>query len=237
MEGKFIVFEGADGAGTTTQSRLLKQALQVLGIPAFQTFEPSSGAVGVFLREILSGKHGSLEEVWGWREMSYLFMADRIQHVKTEVLPFLQEGTHVICDRYYASTLVYQSADADSYGEQHERMAHLLAETRRAPGFLEPNLWIYLRALDVVALEERRSSRIKREIYEDRETQRQVIDLYEAWSARKSFSGSGPIRRVDCTNPVREVFTECLRCTLMTVAADRLDEVEDVVEKVLERAF
>ena len=232
--GKFIVFEGADGAGTTTQSRLLKKALDVLDIPSLRTFEPSSWAVGVLLREILSGKHGPLGEVWGWREMSYLFMADRIQHVKLDILPALNEGTNVICDRYYASTLVYQSTGAGFHSEQHDRMSQLLSEMRRSPGFLEPDLWLYLRALDVVTLEERRSSRGAREIYEDRKTQGQVVDLYEAWSARKSFSGGGPVRRVDCTKPIREVFTDCLRCALMTIAADRLDEVEDVVQKVLE---
>lgn len=237
MRGKFIVFEGADGAGTTTQARLLKKAFDVLGIPALQTFEPSRGAVGVFLREVLSGKHGALGEVWGWREMSYLFMADRIQHVKLDILPALEQGTHVICDRYYASTLAYQSSSEKSHGQQLDRMSLLFSEMRGAPGFLEPDLWLYLRILDVHTLEERRSSRDKREIYEDQETQRRVIDLYEAWSARRSFSGSGPIRRVDCTSPIREVFAECLRAALISVAADRLDEIDEVVPKILEANF
>jgi hypothetical protein len=91
--------------------------------------------------------------------------------------------------------------------------------------------------LDVLALEERRSSRGTREIYEDRDLQRKVIDLYEVWSVRKSFSGGGPIRRLDCTRTIREVFVDCLRSVLLTTAADRLDEVEDVVQKVLESDF
>jgi dTMP kinase len=237
MRGKFIVFEGADGAGTTTQSRLLARALGVLGLPVIQTFEPSDGVIGKTLREILSGQHGPLEKVWGWREMSYLFMADRIHHVKTDILPALESGCHVICDRYYASTLVYQSISADSHGGQLDRLLALFYEIQRQPGFLEPDLWLYLRVLDVGTLALRRTSRANEEIYEKAEIQRKVVDMYEAWSARTVSPRHSTIRRVDATREIREVLADCLRSALLSIAADRLDEVDEVVLKVLEANF
>jgi len=232
--GKFIVFEGADGAGTTTQSKLLMEALLALGLPVIQTFEPSNNVIGRTLREILSGKHGGLE-VWGWRELSYLFMADRIHHVKTVIAPALKAGTHVICDRYYASTLVYQSTSAPSHNEQLDRIFSLLKEMQGQPNFLEPHLWLYLRVLDVGTLALRRTSRANEEIYEKAEIQRKVVDLYEVWSARTVRPQHSTVRRVDATREIREVFTDCLRSTLLLVAAEKLDLVDETVEKVLEQ--
>jgi dTMP kinase len=236
--GKLIVFEGADGAGTTTQSKLLLDALCALSIPALQTFEPSNTPIGRFLREVLSGKHGNLGErpgQWGWRELSYLFMADRIWHVKSIVAPALAQGTHVICDRYYASTLVYHSTSAPSHNEQLDRLFSLLKEMTSQPNFLEPHLWLYMRVLDVGVLEERRSSRDSKEIYEKAEIQRKVVDLYEVWSARTVRPQHSTVRRVDATREIREVFTDCLRSTLLLVAAEKLDLVDETVEKVLEQ--
>lgn len=235
--GKFIVFEGADGAGTTTQSKLLLDALFVLGIPVLQTFEPSNTPIGRFLREVLSGKHGNLGEGpghWGWRELSYLFMADRIWHVKTIIVPALAQGTHVICDRYYASTLVYQSINAPSHNAQLDRIFSLLKEMTSQPNFLEPHLWLYLRVLDVDTLALRRTSRATEEIYEKAEIQRKVVDLYEVWSSRTVRPRHSTVRRVDATRTIREVFTDCLRSALLCIAAEKLDLVEETVEKVLE---
>lgn len=235
--GKFIVFEGADGAGTTTQAKLLLDALCALGIPALQTFEPSNTPIGRFLREILSGKHGPLGEApgrWGWRELSYLFMADRIWHVKTVVLPALKQGTNVICDRYYASTLVYQSIGAPSHNEQLDRIFSLLKEMTSQPNFLEPHLWLYLRVLDVDTLALRRTSRATEEIYEKAEIQRKVVDLYEVWSSRSVRPQHSSVRRVDATRPIREVFLECLRAALILVAPECLDQAEKTVDTVLE---
>lgn len=186
MLGKFIVFEGADGSGTTTQSKELVQALQQKfgEKSAIWTAEPSQGVIGKTLRSILSGEHGGLDSVWGWREMSYLFMADRIHHVKTEILPALQAGVHVVCDRYYASTLVYQSVgDYSTQGDYPgtRRMVSLYEEVTKADKFLEPDLWLYLQVSDARYLKNRMSSRSSLEIYEEDVLQQKVVELYDTW--------------------------------------------------------
>ena len=221
MLGKFIVFEGADGSGTTTQSKELVRALQQkFGKEStVWTAEPSQGVIGKTLRSILSGEHGGLDSVWGWREMSYLFMADRIHHVKTEILPALQAGVHVVCDRYYASTLVYQSVgDYSTQGDYPgtRRMVSLYEEVTKADKFLEPDLWLYLQVSDARYLKNRMSSRSSLEIYEGDATQQRVVELYDIWYSMHRLSippGSGrrgPILKIDGLWDKERVAEQCV---------------------------
>jgi len=93
---KFIVFEGIDGSGKTTQAKLLAKRLN-----GTYTCEPTNGEIGELIRKILSGKKCEKET------LALLFAADRIEHVK-KIEEKVKEG-HVICDRYVYSSLVYQS--------------------------------------------------------------------------------------------------------------------------------
>ena len=72
-----IAIEGIDGAGTTTQARLLHQALDAVGIPAHLTREPSDGPIGLLLRQILAGAHTPTDST----TLSLLFAADRADHL------------------------------------------------------------------------------------------------------------------------------------------------------------
>lgn len=98
----FITFEGVEGAGKTTLAGHLANWLQVQGIPALLTREPGGSALGKHLRPILL--HEPLD---AWAEL-FLFLADRRQHTLQVILPALEQGTWVLCDRYADSTLVYQ---------------------------------------------------------------------------------------------------------------------------------
>ncbi|MFB6158940.1 MAG: dTMP kinase [Candidatus Nanohalobium sp.] len=95
--GTFIVVEGPDGAGTTTQSKKLAEKLD-----AYWTCEPADNSIGKKVDEMISGKDYSPEAV------VLAFAADRKVHLEEEVIPRLEEGETVICDRYYHSSLVYQ---------------------------------------------------------------------------------------------------------------------------------
>jgi dTMP kinase len=100
----FIVFEGIDGAGTTTHSKALVERLNAKGIPAVWTCEPTKTPVGTFIREIFERKHGDVLPTW--RAMALLFQADREQHCH-EIAKWRE--THiVVCDRFVLSTMVYQ---------------------------------------------------------------------------------------------------------------------------------
>lgn len=103
----FVVLEGLDGAGTTTQLRLAAQGLAAQGRPHLCTGEPTDGPVGSLLRRILRQELRVEPET-----VALLFAADRREHVK-EMLGRLQTGALVICDRYLFSSLAYQGVACD----------------------------------------------------------------------------------------------------------------------------
>lgn len=97
-----IVFEGIDGSGKSTQVKLLAENLRQKGLTAVLTSEPSLGPFGRRIRSLL--KRLTPQEEMG------LFTEDRKDHVKSVILPALQAGNIVICDRYYYSSAAYQGA-------------------------------------------------------------------------------------------------------------------------------
>jgi dTMP kinase len=104
--GFFIVLEGVDGAGKTTQARLLARALEDRGLEVLLTQEPTRGPYGQKLRQYLAGVHRHLSP----EEELKLFLADRREHVREVIEPALAAGVIVISDRYYYSTAAYQGA-------------------------------------------------------------------------------------------------------------------------------
>lgn len=100
----FIVFEGIDGAGTTTHSKALVERLTERGVQVIWTCEPTKTPIGTFIRELFERKHG--DQLPTWRTMTLLFQADREQHCQE--IAKLRETHVVVCDRFMLSTLVYQ---------------------------------------------------------------------------------------------------------------------------------
>ncbi|MEV0974583.1 dTMP kinase [Microtetraspora glauca] len=105
--GLFVAFEGGEGSGKTTQSRLLAIWLRDQGFDVVQTREPGSTKVGMRLRAILlDAAHQGLSA----RSEALLYAADRAEHVEKVIRPALQRGSTVVCDRYVDSSLAYQGA-------------------------------------------------------------------------------------------------------------------------------
>lgn len=102
--GLFITFEGADGCGKTTQIKLLDEYLRAKGYQTLLTREPGSKGLGEKLREILLNYDGEVSPV----AESFLFLADRAQHIDCIIKPALKKGIIVLCDRHTDSTLAYQ---------------------------------------------------------------------------------------------------------------------------------
>jgi dTMP kinase len=114
VRGKFIVLEGIDGSGTTTQLSAAVAFLGSLGQRAVATREPSQGPIGRLLREALLGGHALPDASrMDGRTMALLFAADRVDHLQREVEPLLARGTSVVSDRYLLSSLAYQAEEAD----------------------------------------------------------------------------------------------------------------------------
>lgn len=108
-QGKFIVFEGADGSGKSTQAKLFFEFLKRQKIPAVLTSFPRyESAWGKMIRRYLNGEFGGINEV-GPYVASMLYVGDRLL-AKDEIKKWLNEGKTVVCDRYVASNIAHQSA-------------------------------------------------------------------------------------------------------------------------------
>ena len=107
-KGKFIVVEGLDGCGKSTQIELISKKLKAMGKLVYITAEPTNYETGAYLRRILSESIDKDMYLQG-----ALFLADRIEHIthpEFGIKKYLDQGYHVICDRYYFSTFAYQKA-------------------------------------------------------------------------------------------------------------------------------
>ncbi|WP_141014744.1 dTMP kinase [Nocardioides sambongensis] len=133
--GVFVCFEGGEGSGKSTQSRLLADRLGAEGHETVLTFEPGDTTVGKELRRIvLSPETGDLDP----RTEALLYAADKAEHIATLVEPALARGAVVITDRYVDSTLAYQGAGRTLAVGEVEDVA------RWATGDLRPHLTVVL---------------------------------------------------------------------------------------------
>lgn len=110
-KGKFIVFEGLDGAGTTTQLKLLAENLRQNNVSVFVTAEPvNESPTGKLIRSILRGEQTVTPET-----LALLYVADRNEHLygKNGVMEHINNGETVICDRYLYSSIAYQSVNCN----------------------------------------------------------------------------------------------------------------------------
>ena len=158
-KGIFIVFEGIDGAGKTTQVDLLAQNLASLGREVSLSAEPTTLATGKAIRRALSGEEKKSE-----CEMAAMFVLDRIAHninSETGIRALTERGIDVISDRYYYSSLAYQGTATDY--EWVKTMNINSPEIRR------PDLCIYLELLPEQSLERISRGRESLEIYENLE--------------------------------------------------------------------
>ena len=157
-KGKFIVFEGIDGAGKSTQVELLRRRLTQLGRDVELTAEPTALESGKAIRRALSGEVKRSE-----CEMAAMFVLDRIAHNNAEggIRELCERGMDVISDRYYYSTLAYQGQTTD--------YVWVKAMNTRCPDIKRPDLCIYLDLLPEQSLARIHKRGEAVEIYENKE--------------------------------------------------------------------
>lgn len=110
--GRLITLEGGEGAGKSTQARLLADALCDLGLPVLRTREPGGAPGAEFLREVLLS--GRID--WSAGAETMLHVAARMEHVAKTIRPAIEAGSWVVCDRFHDSTMAYQG-----YGQGVDR--------------------------------------------------------------------------------------------------------------------
>src|SRR6201991_5113424 len=131
--GKFITFEGGEGSGKSTQIKLLAQRLEAAGLRNITTREPGGSPGAEIIRHLVLSGMGKL---LGPDAETLLFAAARDDHVRTVILPALNQGTWVLCDRFADSTRVYQGKLG------HVQPGLLNAMERVTIGDLKPDITI-----------------------------------------------------------------------------------------------
>lgn len=195
-EGRFIVFEGIDGSGKTTQARMLAEHLRANGRRVVLTAEPTDFPSGTALRQALGGAVKKSE-----CEMAALFVQDRIAHNihPTEGIRALtKSGTDVICDRYYYSTLAYQGQSTD--------YSWVKAMNLLCPEIKKPDLCIYVDLLPEQSLERIARGRDSTEIYENLATLTKVREQF--LSVIRDLGECENICVIDGYRGIDEIFSD-----------------------------
>ena len=202
--GKFIVFEGTDGCGKTTHVSLLCEHLsRKTGRKCLSEREPDSrNIVGAIIRSALYGSVKILPE-----SMAYLHIADRLEHIG-HILPLLDEGYDIVCDRYYISNMAYNAGDGLSVGDIYRLNAPCAAK-------LQPDLVVFLDVSPEETARRRSQDRTDAEIYDEDEKQKKIRANYAEALSIVEAAGVR-VLRVDASRPKEEVAAE------IAAAADRL---------------
>lgn len=202
-DARFIVFEGLDGAGTTTQAAKLQAYFTRRGTPSFLTNEPTSEPIGAFIRRILTGKErGSDGAAYrpGEQAMGLLFAADRLAHSQL-VDDRLARGEHVVCDRYLFSSMAYQTLDPDITGEW-------VMDVNR--GCAVPGVTLFIAVPVEVCLARVGSRGAATSVYETRSHLETIARNYDRLLPmyQEHF---GPVVRIDGNRPIDDVHEDIVR--------------------------
>lgn len=187
----FIVFEGIDGSGTSTQIKKLEEYFPQKIIT---TAEPTKSEIGKFLRKMLAGEFPVDEKT-----ASYLFAADRCEHLygKNGIIENLQNDKIVVSDRYFFSSLAYQSV---SCGKE-------LPKLLNSP-FPLPEYLFYFEINPEISLKRVNSRGEKKEIYEKIEIQKKTANLYNEIISEYENDKSHKMKiiRIDAAKSIEEIF-------------------------------
>jgi len=189
----FIVFEGADGSGTTTQVSMLADRLKLMEKPSFfPVFEPTDSPIGRLIRCALKNEVKIKPQT-----LAYLFAADRNEHIFGEngIAEHAKKGSLVVSDRYALSSLVYQGIEC---GDDLPSMLN--------SRFPMPELTFFL-DIDPQIAQERMKERSSLEIYEYREFQEKVREKYLSLVKTINEKGSKVIT-IDASKSAQEVSLE-----------------------------
>ncbi|MBQ2752533.1 MAG: dTMP kinase [Firmicutes bacterium] len=199
MKGLFISVEGTDGAGKSTQIDLLLEYLKAKGVDVIYTREPGGTYISEKIRNIIldtdnEGMTGECEAL--------LYAASRAQHVKEKIVPALNEGKMVICDRYVDSSIVYQGV-ARGLGIDEVRTINDFAI-----GGVMPDLTLFFDLTVEESVKRKKNmgslDRIEKESFD---FHKKIYDGYVALAE----SDPERIKRIDASKPVEEVHAQVLK--------------------------
>lgn len=188
----FIAFEGLDGSGSSTQSRMLAAKLEGHGHAVLQTKEPTNNThIGKLIREILQHK-------WECSSvgLQLLFSADRAEHLKNEIEPALKNGQIVITDRYFFSTIAYGSLAVDDWFWLKSLGRH----------FRVPDITFLFKLDPAVCIERIAGRGSNFELFEEHEKLEKIWTGYERLA--REYQN---IKIIDATKSIEEIAEEVWR--------------------------
>ena len=199
MKGLFITLEGGDGAGKSTQIRNIERFFTEKGLVVVHTREPGGTPISEKLRDILLDNDNS--EMFAETEM-LIYAASRAQHVRELVIPALERGEIVICDRFVDSSVAYQA-----YGRE---LGDMVSEVNRhATGGLRPDITFWL-DIDPAA----GRARAARAGELDRLELEKLDFHYRVYEGYKKIAENEPdrVRRIDASDTVENICSNIYEC-------------------------
>jgi len=202
--GKFIVFDGLDGSGLSTQAERLgdflnlpEQKLKFGHTGVYLTKEPTDSLIGGLIRSQLSHEWKSSPEC-----LQLLFSADRAHHLEKEIIPLLERGILVICDRYFFSTI--------AYGGLHIQDRKWLLDLNK--NFLLPDITFLLKVSPKICMERIRKTRFGATLFEQEDKLRKVWENFERLAQEFDntyiINGERPVEKI--TQEVIEIISQKL---------------------------
>jgi len=187
--GKFIVIEGLDGSGQSTEAELLTEFLRKRGDKVLKTKEPTlNSQAGKEIKQILNKKRKISP-----KKLQELFAEDRKEHLKNLIIPALQQGKIVISDRYFFSSF--------AYGQASGLDLNWLIKINNK--FLLPDITFFLDVKPKICLERIRKRRKTRTLFEEKEKLEKVYRNYQ--KIAKEFPN---VKIINGEKPIKEVFRE-----------------------------
>ncbi len=199
MKNKFIVVEGLDGSGKSTQIKMLAENLEAMGEKVYITAEPQNYETGAYIRRILSQ---SLDR--NMYLQAALFLADRLEHITNAecgIKKYLSQGYTVICDRYYYSSFAYQGTASD--------INWVMDINLNCPEILTPDVCVFLDVNPDTCKERIDTSRDGAELYEKstelmRSIRENFLDVFEKLKEKEN------IKIIDANKSLEEIQKDIL---------------------------
>ena len=223
-KGYFIAIEGIDASGKTSQVALLKQALQLIGFTVEDYRSPGTTGLGEKIRKIVKSNDINMAS----EAELCLMCADRIQLVKEKIIPALEKGHIVICDRYHLSTLVYQGNGRMLNKDIVKAFAQFsVLDT-------VPDLTFVMNVSEEEAAK-RISKRGTTDRFEqeDKDYQARIRQGFD-WLISMESKSNGKLLAIDANRPIEDIHNEIYRCTAYRIGQLKEGQlVNDTDKKIL----
>ena len=195
MKGLFITFEGCEGSGKSTIAKMLKEELENANIPCLFTREPGGTPISEKIRNIILDP--STPEMTS-RTEALLYAASRSQHTAEKIIPALEEGKIVVCDRYLESSLAYQ-------GAARELGVRNIFDINIFGGAIEPDYVLFFDISPQESLKRIKNRNFDRLEKEELKFHENVYNYFKSQTNRNNFIS------IDATKPIDEVFSKVIK--------------------------